>query len=59
MTPVDALKLALSKEVESIKLYQDLSIEHPAIKELCSSLMLEEQKHKKKVEEKIYELTRD
>ena len=58
MTPVEALELALSNEEQSIKLYEDLSIKHSALKELFSSLIIEEQKHKKKVEEKISELTR-
>ncbi len=58
MTPVDALKLALSKEEQAIKLYQNLSVKHSEIKELLLSLLIEEQKHKKLIEEKISDLTR-
>lgn len=57
MIPVEALKLALSKEEQAIKLYQDLAVKHPAIQELLSFLTTEEQKHKKMLEEKISELT--
>ena len=59
MIPVDALKLALSNEEQAIKLYQDLSVKHPTLQELFSSLITEEQKHKKMIEEKISKLTRD
>ena len=58
MTPVEVLKLALSKEEQAIKFYQDLSTKHPAIQELLSFLTTEEQKHKKMLEEKISELTK-
>jgi rubrerythrin len=58
MSAVEALKLALSKEINSIKLYQDLSNKHPEIRELLSFLLTEEEKHKKMLEGKIYELTK-
>ncbi len=58
MIPVEALKLALSKELTSINLYRDLSNKHPEIKDLLSVLLTEEQKHKKMIEDKIYEITR-
>lgn len=34
MGPVDALKIALSKEIESLELYQKFAYEHPAAKEI-------------------------
>lgn len=58
MTPVEALKLALSKEEASIKLYRKLTIEHSAIKDLLLSLLNEEEKHKLLIEKKISEITR-
>ncbi len=58
MTPVEALEVALEKEKAAIALYQDLIVKHPVIKDLLYSLLNEEQKHKKLIEEKIVELTR-
>ncbi len=58
MTPVEALEVALEKEKTSIALYQDLIVKHPVIKDLLYSLLIEEQKHKKLIEERIIELTR-
>ena len=58
MTPVEALEIALEKEKASIALYQDLIAKHSVIKDLIYSLLIEEQKHKKLIEEKIVELTR-
>ncbi|NQT23374.1 MAG: hypothetical protein HQ579_08085 [Candidatus Omnitrophica bacterium] len=58
MGPVEALKLALSKEEEAIDIYGKLSIEHPAIKELLVELRNEEYKHKQLIEKKIVELTK-
>ena len=59
MTPVEALKLALAKEQNSIDLYERLSEQHKAVKELLLFLLTEEQKHKKLIQEKIVELTRN
>lgn len=58
MGPVDALKLALSKETASIALYNQLNSEHPTLKELFLFLINEEEKHKKLIENKIQEITR-
>ena len=58
MTPVEALKMALNKEEASIELYRELATQHPAIKELLSSLLDEEFKHKKMIEERIVQLTK-
>jgi rubrerythrin len=57
MTPAEALKIALSKEVASIKLYRKLYDQHPAIRDLLSTLVNEEEKHKKLIEKKIVEIT--
>lgn len=54
---IEALKLALGKEENSIALYQELIAKHSNLKDLLYSLLLEEQKHKKLIEEKIRELT--
>ena len=57
MSPVEALKLALSKEIEAMELYQRLSIEHQSLKDIFYFLVAEEQKHKKLIEKKVVELT--
>ncbi len=56
--PIEALKLAVSKEADSIKLYQRLNTDHPVAKDILLFLGNEEEKHKKMLEEKIRELTR-
>ena len=57
MTPVEALEIALAKEKASVKLYKKLSLEHPAIKELLTDLLNEEEKHTRMIEKKIREYT--
>jgi len=59
MLAIEALKLALEKENGSIALYKKLANTHPEITDLLSDLLNEEYKHKKKIEEKIGELTKD
>ena len=58
MGPVEALNLALSKEVQSIELYNKLSVDHPELQETLLFLVNEEEKHKLLIQKKIYELTR-
>jgi rubrerythrin len=58
MVPSEALKLALVKEKESIRLYNNLSLEHPALKELFLFLINEEEKHKQLIEKKIVDITK-
>ena len=58
MIPVEALKIALSKEIEAIQLYQNFYKEHPQLQETLMFLITEEEKHKQLLEKKIYELTR-
>jgi len=58
MGPVDALKIALSKENASIELYTRLSLKHQAIKDLLEFLVNEEERHRKMIEDKINEMTR-
>jgi rubrerythrin len=58
MGPVEALRLALSKEQEAAAMYQKFHAEHPAAKDVFEFLAGEEQKHKKLIEEKIVELTK-
>lgn len=53
MTPVEALKLALTKENASIEFYNKLNLKHPSLKELFSFLVNEEEKHKLLIERKI------
>ena len=58
MGPIEALKLALSKELKSIELYQKLSVDHTVAKDIFIFLINEETKHKKLIEKRIYELTK-
>jgi len=59
MIPVEALKLALSKEIEAVEMYQKFSTEYPVAKDIFIFLAGEEQKHRSLIEKKIAELTRD
>jgi len=58
MGPVEALKVALGKEVEAAEIYKKFANEYPAAKEIFLFLATEEQKHKKLIEEKIAEFTK-
>jgi len=55
MGPVEALKLALAKEIEAIDIYLKLANEHANLKDLFLFLVNEEQRHKKLIENKIVE----
>lgn len=57
MIDIEALKIALSRENNSIQTYQKMLADHPGLKELLSFLLTEEQKHKTLIEKKIRELT--
>lgn len=56
MDMLEALKLALSKEESSVKLYKKLLVGHPALKDLLYFLLNEEEKHSKMIKEKIAQL---
>lgn len=58
MTPVEALELALSKEIEAIELYQKFAVKHKVAREVFEFLTNEEQRHKQLLQKKIQELTR-
>ena len=55
MVPVEALALALKKEIEAAQMYEDLAIRFPAIQDTFMFLKIEEEKHRKLIEEKIVE----
>ena len=57
MGPIEALKLALAKEIETKVLYEKLAAQHPVAGEIFRMLSIEEQKHAKLIEDKISELT--
>lgn len=57
MGPIEALKMALAKEVETKLLYEKLAVQHPVAKTIFLVLSGEEQKHAKLIEDKINELT--
>jgi rubrerythrin len=58
MTAVEALELAMTKEQNAIDLYERMAEKYPEIRELLLSLVIEEQKHKKLIQDKIVEITR-
>lgn len=58
MAHIEALKMALSKEIETKELFEKLSAVHPAVKETFLFLANEEEKHKRLIEGKISELMR-
>ena len=59
MIDIEVLKLALAREEDSIKTYQDMLLKRPNLKDLLSLLITEEQKHKILIEKRIAELTRN
>lgn len=58
MTDVEALRLALAKEKEAVERYRSLCAGHRNLRETFSSLMSEEEKHVRMIEEKIARATR-
>lgn len=56
MIPIEALESALSKEVETIELYEKFSAEYSVAKDTFLFLAGEEYKHKQLLEKKIHEL---
>lgn len=58
MGPVEALKYALSRELESITVYAKLGIDHRELKDTFDFLITEEEKHKQLLEKKIEQLTK-
>ncbi len=57
MIPLEALRLALSKEIEAMELYSKLSLEYPTLKDIFLFLVNQEEKHKQLLEKKINEMT--
>ena len=57
MGPVEALEFAKSKEAEAAEMYQKMAIRFPQIEETFMFLKVEEEKHRKLIEEKITEIT--
>lgn len=55
MGPVEALELAKLKEIEAAEMYQKMAIQFPEIRDTLMSLKIEEEKHRKLIEEKIVE----
>ena len=56
MGPIEALQIALQKEIEAADRYRKLALEFPEIKELAYMLLNEEEKHRQIIEKKIVEL---
>lgn len=56
MGPIEALELALKKEIETKEMYEKFSFEFPVAKEIFIFLMGEEEKHKLLIEKRIMEL---
>jgi rubrerythrin len=57
MGPIEALELALAKEIEAKNIYESFSVRFPATEEIFTFLMNEEEKHKQLIEKRIVELT--
>jgi len=58
MIEVEALKFALAKEQNAVKVYKKLLAQHPALKDLFYFLLNEEEKHVVMIEKKIAALYR-
>ena len=56
MGPVEALELALAKEIEAVKIYETFAFKYPETNEIFTFLMNEEEKHKQLIEKKLAEL---
>jgi len=56
MGPIEALELALGKEIEAKNMYEKFSYQYPETKEIFNFLMNEEEKHKQLIEKRIVEL---
>ncbi|OGX19064.1 MAG: hypothetical protein A3K83_06250 [Omnitrophica WOR_2 bacterium RBG_13_44_8b] len=52
----EALEMVLGKEKTAVEMYRELSIKHPAMKDLFEFLMNEEEKHVSLIGKKIAEL---
>ncbi len=57
MGPIEALRQAVNREEASIKLYQGFAEQFSVAKDVFLFLLDEEEKHKKMLEQKIYELS--
>ncbi len=58
MGPVEALEIALKKEMDSYEMYKNLALRYSEVREICEFLMNEEGKHRNLIEKKIAELTK-
>lgn len=56
MGPIEALELALGKEIEAKNIYEKFAFQYPETKEIFTFLMNEEEKHKQLIEKRIAEL---
>jgi len=56
MGPIEALELALGKEIEARNIYEKFIYQHPETKDIFTFLMNEEEKHKQLIEKRITEL---
>ncbi len=55
--PVEALKIALAKEIEAAAMYAELARDHKVASDVFLFLVNEETKHRQLIEKKIAELT--
>ncbi len=56
MGPIEALKIALGKEIEAKNLYEKFLSQYNETKDIFIFLVNEEEKHKQLIEKKIVEL---
>ena len=57
MVPLEAFKLALSKEIEAMEMYEKFSLEFPVAQETFLFLAKQERKHKLLIEKQIADMT--
>lgn len=56
MGPIEALEMALAKEIEAVKIYEGFSFKYPETKDIFTFLKNEEEKHEQMIEKRIAEL---
>ncbi len=57
MTPVEVLRIAITKETDAVEFYRAMSMQYPEIRELLLFLMNEEEKHRQVIEKRMSEIT--
>ncbi len=56
MVPMEALQMALEKEIDAAEFYKKMAIQHSEIRDLFAELASVEQKHRKMIEAEMVKL---